>query len=128
MSDANIIRLGMYQAGTQTAVALLVGDAQPRVFDLRKAAAAMEAMAPRGPHPDFDRMSRITDLVSIFDQFPDLDLLRDLAERIDDMPEGVELGDVVLTCPIRPRQVYCVGMNIAQLFVKFERGIIQFVS
>jgi len=120
MNRNKTIGLGMVQQGQEVTPALVIGLDSQRYFDLRKAAAAL---ASRDAHHNFNRLASATDLISVLDQFPDLSILQELAERSDELPGGTEIlpvtqgGTVALSCPIRPRQVFCVGMNIAQLFV-----------
>jgi len=112
------VGLGMVRTGATglpaTPVLCVGTGAAQRLYELRGAGAAMAA---RQPGSGFEPLARAISVTELLAQGVDLAPLQDLASRVHELAEPLAAGTDDLACPITPGQVFCVGMNIAQLFV-----------
>lgn len=120
MTSAHPLRLCMVRGKDGTAPALVSARSGDRLIDLRAAAAHL------GRHHAVDaRLLRSGSIAELVAAGLEPDALRAILDREDELPGHVLLPNPGaffgafpgLACPVEPRQLFCVGMNIANLFV-----------
>ena len=114
MTPDEPVSFGIGQSASGDTPILITGQHTPRFIDLRKAAAALWARTRR---PAFQRLAQLTDFKAILNEAGGSAILHEIAGEA----AGIEATEIhtapALACPLQPGQVFCVGMNIAQLFV-----------
>lgn len=115
MNQSESIGLGMRQLDGAARPVIVTGGGQ-QVYDLGAAAAVMAA---RHPGRGFEPLAHTASVTELLDRQVDLQLVQALAQDIEALAEPLPMQDAgaTLACPLAPRQVFCVGMNIAALFV-----------
>ena len=120
MISTNSLSLCMYHGSQGLAPALLSARTDGSLIDLRAAAAHLGRR-----YPIDSRLAGCASVAGLIEGGLERASLQTILDHEAELPEevliampGAHFGSSrLLACPVQPRQLFCVGMNIASLFV-----------